>query len=71
MWLKFPLLIDVKDVEVNILHIDLEGVLVGKEYFRINHMLLLSYNIGFLRTLLDKRVVPRPSFKEFLLRCLE
>lgn len=58
---------------MNLLHMifDLEGVLVGKEYFRINHMLLLSYNIGFLRTLLDKRVVPRASFKEFLLRCLE
>jgi len=58
---------------VNLLHMifDLEGVLVGKEYFRINHMLLLLYNIGFFRTLLDKRVVPRPSFKEFLLRCLE
>jgi hypothetical protein len=44
---KFPLPMDAEDVEVTSLHMifDLNGVLVGKEYFRINHLLSPSFNL--------------------------
>jgi hypothetical protein len=45
--LIFPLPIDVKDTEVNFLHtiFNLKGVLVGKDYFRINHLLPPLFNL--------------------------
>jgi len=61
-------------VEVNPLHMifNLNGVLVGKEYFKINHLLFLAFNLARGPTLLlSKNVVPRPILKEFFLRCLE
>ncbi len=71
--LRYPPPINIEDVQVNPLHMifDLKGVFVGKEYFRINHMLPLSYNITWSHTLLDKRVVSRLGLKEFLFRCLD
>ncbi len=44
---KFLPPIDVEDVEVNPLHVifNLKGVLVGKDYFRINHMLPPLFNL--------------------------
>jgi hypothetical protein len=48
----------------------LKGVLVAKEYFSINHLLPLPYNIGHLPTLLNKKVIPRLGLKEFLVRCI-
>jgi len=64
---------DIKDAEVNPLHVifDLKGVFVGKEYFRINHLLLPPFNLVWGPTLLGKNVVPRLALKEFLLRCLK
>ncbi len=40
--------IDTKDVEVNPLYVifDLKGVLVGIDYFRINHLLPSLFNIA-------------------------
>jgi hypothetical protein len=51
---------DKEDAEVNLLHVifDLKRVLVGKEYFKINHLLLLSFNLVQGRTLLGKNIVP-------------
>jgi hypothetical protein len=71
--LKFPPPIDAKDLEINLLQIIfyLKGVLVRKEYFSINHLLPLPYSIGHFPTLPNKKVIPRPSFKEFLMRCIE
>jgi hypothetical protein len=65
--------INVKRVEVNPLHVifDLKGVFVGKEYFKINHLLPSSFNLARGHTLLGKKVVPRLSLKEFILMCLE
>jgi hypothetical protein len=42
----FPL-VDTEDTKVSPLHMifDLKGVLVGREYFRINHLLLLLFNL--------------------------
>jgi hypothetical protein len=42
------LCVDTKHVEVSPLHMifDLNGVIVGKEYFRINHLLLSSFNLA-------------------------
>lgn len=64
---------DVEDMEVNHLHVifNLKGILVGKEYFKINHLLLPSFNLAKGPTLLGKSVVPKPTLKEFLLRCLK
>jgi len=50
--------------------IDLKGVFVGKEYFRINHLLLPPFNLAQGRTLLGKNVVLKLTLKEFLPRCL-
>jgi len=50
---------------------DSKGVLVGKEYFSINYLLPLPYNIGHLPTLLNKRVITRASLKEFLMSCIK
>jgi len=63
---KSPLPIDVEDMEVNPLHVifNLKGFLVGKEYFKINHLLPLSFNIVQGHTLLNKMIVPRPTLKE-------
>jgi len=62
---KSPLAIDAKDVEVSILHVifDLKGVFVGKDYFRINHLLPPLFNLTRGPTLLGKNVVPRPTLK--------
>jgi hypothetical protein len=64
---------DVKDAKVSPLHMifDLKGFLVGKEYFRINHLLPPLFNLAQGPTLLGKNIVPKLVLKEFLLRCLE
>jgi hypothetical protein len=64
---------DANDAEVNPLHVifDLKGVLIGKEYFRINHLLPPMFNLARDPTLLGKNIVPKLDLKEFLLRCLE
>ncbi len=45
---KSSLLMDTKDAKVSPLHVVfyLKGVLVGKEYFRVNHLLPLSFNLA-------------------------
>jgi hypothetical protein len=50
---------------------DLKRVLVGKDYFKINHFLPLSFNLAWGCTLLSKNVVPRPTLKQFLLKRLK
>jgi hypothetical protein len=62
-----------KDTEVSPLHVifDSKGVLVGKEYFKINHLFPLPFNLVQGPTLLSKSIVPKLALKEFLLRCLE
>jgi hypothetical protein len=50
---------------------DLKGVLVGKDYFKINHLLPPPFNLARARTLLNKNIVPMLVLKEFLLRCLK
>jgi len=64
---------DVKDVEVNPEHVifNLKGVLVGKDYFRINHFLPPPFNLARGLTLLGKNIVPKLALKEFFLRCLK
>jgi hypothetical protein len=64
---------NVKDTKVNILHMifNLKGVLVGRAYFRINHLLPLSYSLAWNHTLLNKKVVPRPCLKGLFFKCLE
>jgi hypothetical protein len=68
-----PLPIDIEDVEVNPLYVifNLKGVLVGKDYFKINHLLPSLFNLVRSCTLSGKSVVPKQGLKEFLLRCLE
>jgi hypothetical protein len=63
---KSPLLVNAKDAKVSPLHMifDLKRVLTGKEYFRINHLLPLLFNLAWGCTLLSKNVVPRPTLKE-------
>jgi hypothetical protein len=63
---------DAKDTEGSPLHMifDLKKVLFRKEYFKINHLLPLPFNLTWGCTLLGKNVVPRLALKEFLLRCL-
>jgi hypothetical protein len=58
---------------VSPLHVifNLKGVLVGKDYFKINHLLPPMFNLTQIHTLLSKSVVPRLNVREFLLRCLE
>jgi hypothetical protein len=70
---KSPPPMDVEDVEVSPLHMifNLKGVLVGKEYLRINELLSPLFNLAWGPTLLlDKNVVPRPFIKEFFLGVL-
>ncbi len=57
---------DAEDVEVNPLDVifDLKKVLVGKEYFRINHLLPLLFNLVQGPTLRSKSTVPRPILKD-------
>jgi hypothetical protein len=45
---KSPPLVDAEDAKVSPLQVifDLKGVLVGKEYFRINHLLLPPFNLA-------------------------
>jgi hypothetical protein len=64
---------EAKDANVSPLHVisDLKGVLVEKDYFKISHFLLPSFNLAQGPTLLDKRIVPKPTQKELFLRCLE
>jgi len=71
--LKSPSPIDTKGAKVSPLHVifNLKGVLVGKDYFRINHLLPPTFNLIQIHTLLSKSVVPRLNVKEFLLRCLK
>jgi hypothetical protein len=54
--LKCPPPIDIEDMDVSPLHVifDLKGVLVGKDYFKINHLLPSSFNLVRSRTLLSK-----------------
>ncbi len=70
---RSPLLVDAEDIEVNPLHVifDLKGVLIGKEYFKVNHILPLSFNLTQGPTLLGKNVIPKLVLKELLFRCLE
>jgi hypothetical protein len=70
---KSPVLMDTEDAEVNLLHVifNFKGVLVGKEYFRVDHLLPPPFNLIWGPTLLSKSIVPRPTLKEFILRCLE
>ncbi len=49
---------------------NLKRVFVGKDYFRINHLMPLPFNLVQGPTLLGKNIVPRLVLKEFLLRCL-
>jgi hypothetical protein len=39
--------VDAKDMEISLLHMifNLKGVLVGKEYFKSNHLLPLPFNL--------------------------
>jgi hypothetical protein len=46
-------------------------VFVGKEYFKINHLLPLLFNLAWGCTFLGKNVIPSPALKEFLMRCLK
>jgi len=68
---RSPLPIDTKDIKVSPLHMifDLKEVFVGKDYFKINDLLLLPFNLVWGCTLLSKSIVPMPVLKEFLLRC--
>jgi len=50
---------------------DLKEVLVGKEYSRVNHLLPPLFNLDWGPTLVGKNVVPKLTFKKFLLGCLE
>ncbi len=70
---KSPLFINTKDMEVSPLHVifDLKGVLVEKEYFKINYFLLPPFKIVRGCTLLSKDIILRPTLKEFLLMCLK
>ncbi len=70
---RSPPPINTKDVKVNPLQMifNLKRVLVGKDYFKINHFLPLSFNLAWGCTLLGKNIVPRPTLKQFLLRCLK
>ncbi len=70
---KSSFLVDTKDVEVSPLHMifNLKGVLVGKEYSRVNHFLPLPFNLAWGPTLVGKNVVPKLTLKQFLLRCFE
>ncbi len=45
---RFPLPINTKDAKVSPLHVifDLKGVLVGKEYFKINHFLPPPFHLA-------------------------
>ncbi len=56
---KYPPLINIKDFEVSLLHVIfyLKGVLVGKEYFSINHLSFMPCSIGLLPTLLNKGII--------------
>ncbi len=60
-----PFPVNAKDVEVNILHVIfyLKGVLVGKEYFKINHLLPPAFNLAWGPTLLNKSIIPKPALK--------
>jgi len=57
--------VNAKDVEMNLLHVIfyLKGVLVGKEYFKINHFLPLAFNLTWGPTLLSKSIIPKPALK--------
>ncbi len=70
---KFPPPVDAKDTEVSPLHVifNLKGVLIGKDYFIINHLLSPLFNLVWGCTSLGKNIVPRSNLKEFLLRCLQ
>ncbi len=60
-------------MEVNLLHVifDSKEVFVGKEYFKVNHLLPPPFNVAWGPTLLAKNVAPMPILKEFFLRCLK
>jgi hypothetical protein len=50
---------------------NLKKAFVGKEYFRINHLLPLPFSLVWGSTLLGKSVLPKPTLKEFFLRRLK
>jgi hypothetical protein len=63
--LRSLLFINAWDFEGSFLHVifDLKGVIVGKEYISINHLLFMPYNIDHFPTLLNKRVITRWGLK--------
>jgi hypothetical protein len=70
---RSPPLVNVKDVKVSPLHVifDLKRVLVGRDYFRINHFLPPLFSLVQGPTLLGKNIISMPTLKEFLLNCSE
>jgi hypothetical protein len=70
---KSPPPVDAEDMKVSPLHVifNLKGVIIGKEYFKIIHLLPPSFNLAQGPTLLNKSVVPKLTLKEFLLKCLK
>jgi hypothetical protein len=58
---------------VSPLHVifDLKRVLVGRDYFRINHFLPSLFNLAQGPILLGKNIISMLTLKEFLFRCLE
>ncbi len=65
-------LVDIKNIKVSLLHVlfNLKGVFDGKEYFRINHLLLPPFNLALGPILLGKSIVCRPTLKELFFKCL-
>ncbi len=61
---KSSFLVDTEDAKVSPLHMifDLEGVLIGKEYFKVNHLLPLMFNLAWGPTLVGKNIVPKLTF---------
>ncbi len=70
---RSPPPVNAKDVKVSPLHVifDLKRVLVGRDYFRINHFLPSLFNLAQGPTLLGKNIISMPTLKKFLLRCLK
>ncbi len=58
--------------EVSPLHaiFDSKGILVGRWYFIINHLLILPHNES-CSLVIDKQVILRSKLKEFLMKCIK